>query len=88
MTAGVTGSSSKNRVAFADRMVREAMTRRCQPLGVTNAEIGVTDFPGAGLPISTRSSLTISPVWSLKDLHGFGIRPKYVSGQAGRWSSP
>lgn len=50
--------------------------RREQPLGVTQTEIGVTDLPGAGLPMSTRSARTISPLCRVNDSHGLGIRPK------------
>jgi hypothetical protein len=46
--------------------------------GVTHTETGTTNFPGAGLPTSTRSAVTSSPVSRLKDAQGFGMRPKVI----------
>lgn len=38
----------------------------------------MTDLPGAGLPMSIRSAVTSSPVSSVNDAHGLGIRPKVI----------
>ena len=44
--------------------------------GVTQTVTGTANLPGAGLPTSTRSAVTSSPVSRLKETHGFGMRPK------------
>lgn len=54
------------------------MRRANQPFGVTQTDTGTTTLPGAGLPTSTRSALTNSPVARLKDAHGLGIRPNDI----------
>ena len=46
--------------------------------GVTQTETGTTNFPGAGLPTSTRSAVTSSPVSRLNEAQGFGMRPKVI----------
>ena len=47
-------------------------------LGVTQTDTGTTNLPGAGLPTSTRSAVTSSPVARLKEIQGLGIRPKVI----------
>ena len=44
----------------------------------TQTSTGATNFPGAGLPTSTRSAVTSSPLSRLKLAHGLGIRPKVI----------
>lgn len=44
--------------------------------GVTHTDTGTITLPGAGLPTSTRSAFTSSPLASVKLAQGFGIRPK------------
>lgn len=60
------------------RPSRPAAPRAPQRLGVTQTEIGEIDFPGAGLPMSIRSAVTSSPVSSVKEAQGFGMRPKVI----------
>lgn len=44
--------------------------------GVTQTETGTTTLPGAGLPMSTRSAVTSSPLSSVNEAQGLGMRPK------------
>ena len=55
-----------------------ALTPHPSVLGVTQTDTGTTNLPGAGLPTSTRSAVTSSPVARLKEIQGLGIRPKVI----------
>ena len=46
--------------------------------GVTQTDTGTTTLPGAGLPTSTRSADTSSPVSKLNEAQGLGMRPKVI----------
>lgn len=77
-----TGSPNNRRPNGQGQQLRLApsTTRsRCRArsfFGVTQTETGTTTFPGAGLPTSTRSAVTRSPVSRMKEAQGLGIRPK------------
>jgi len=53
-------------------------TATAHAFGVTHTDTGVTTLPGAGFPTSTRSALTSSPVSSVNEAHGFGMRPNVI----------
>jgi hypothetical protein len=63
----------------ADRPLAEPDDARLQSdFGVTQTSTGAMNLPGAGLPTSTRSAVTRSPVSRLNVAHGLGIRPKVI----------
>src|SRR3569623_766582 len=47
-------------------------------LTVTHTETGATNLPGAGLPTSIRSAVASSPVSSVNEIQGLGMRPKVI----------